>query len=49
MQLVWPAACGLFEWPEESLLDAAADEPVRFFDLTVGLWMCYGGIADVDS
>ena len=49
MQLVWPAARGLFEWPEESLLDSAADEPVGFFDLTVGLWMCYGGITYVDS
>ena len=39
----------MFEWPKESLLDSAADEPVGLFDLTVGLWMSYGGIAYIDS
>ena len=49
MQLIWQTSGGLFEWPEEPLLDSAADEAVGLFDLTVGLWMSYGGITYVDS
>ena len=37
------------KWPEESLLDFTTDDAVGLFDLTVGLWMSYGGIAYVDS